>query len=155
MYNNKEANAVGNYNVLLDACPAEIWDKSNISWEKSHQMFHKAFAAFPWEVLEVYSPPPKVAFTWRHWGTFTGEYEDKQGDGQLIEMFGFGTAEVNSKLQLTNVEIFYNAEDFIAVLRGQKKNTEVNQGWEARACPHLESLKKSSAKAQGNSCTIL
>ena len=42
-------------------------------------MFHGSFAAFPWEVLEVFTGPPVVAFTWRHWGHFTGEYKGNKG----------------------------------------------------------------------------
>lgn len=133
--NNQEANAVGNYNVLLNACPAEIWD-SNTTWEGSHDAFHNAFAAFPWEVLEVFSGPPKVAFTWRHWGTFTGSYEGNQGKGELVEMFGFGTAVVNDKLQLTEVDIYYNAEDFIGALRGEKDIKDTNANWKSTGgCP--------------------
>ena len=127
---------VGNYNVLLDACPADVWDSENTTWEQSHDKFHTAFAAFPWEVLEVYSGPPKVAFTWRHWGTFTGTYEENQGKGEKVEVFGFGTAVVNDKLQLCDVEIFYNAEEFISVLRGTKSVESVNADWNAGAtCP--------------------
>lgn len=136
VFNNEEANAVGNYNVLLDSCPAEIWDSENIDWEGSHDAFHNAFSAFPWEVLDVYSAPPKVAFTWRHWATFTGTYEDNQGKGELIEMFGFGTAIVNDKLQLTNVDIHYNAEDFISVLRGEINVKDTNANWKSNGgCP--------------------
>ena len=135
-YENKEANEVGNYNVLLDACPADVWDKEKITWEASHDKFHNAFAAFPWEVLEVYSGPPKVGFSWRHWGNFTGTYEENKGKGELIEMFGFGTAVVNEKLQLCDVEIFYNAKDFIMNLRGDKKVEDTNTSWNAGAtCP--------------------
>ena len=61
-------------------------------------MFHGAFPAFPWEVLEVYTGPPKVAFSWRHWGRFTGKYKDNKGNGELVEVFGWGVAEVNDKL---------------------------------------------------------
>ena len=57
-YKNVEANEVGNYNVLLDACPAEVWDKEHVTREKSHDKFHTTFAAFLWKVLEVYSCPP-------------------------------------------------------------------------------------------------
>lgn len=146
MYENEEANTVGNYNVLLDACPADLWDKDNTTWEDSHQAFHKAFSAFPWEVLEVFSGPPKLGFTWRHWGSFTGEYEESKGEGQFIEMFGFGTAVVNDKLQLTDVDIYYNAEEFINVLRGVKQPDEVNKGWETGGCPHFESLKKAKGE---------
>ena len=133
VFNNEEANAVGNYNVLLNACPA--WD-SSITWEQSHDTFHDAFAAFPWEVLEVFSGPPKVAFTWRHWGHFTGTYETNQGQGELVEMFGFGTAVVNDKLQLQEVEIFYKAEDFLQVLKGGSKVEDTNSNWQSNSgCP--------------------
>ena len=136
VFSNQEANEVGNYNVLLNACPVDVWDSENTTWEGSHDAFHNAFAAFPWEVLEVFSGPPKVAFTWRHWGTFTGTYEDNKGKGELIEMFGFGTAVVNDKLQLTNVDIYYNAEDFIANLRGEKDVEITNPNWQSTGgCP--------------------
>lgn len=68
--------------------------------------FHDAFAAFPWEGLGVYSPLPKVAFTWRQWGEFTGTYEGNQGEGQKVELFGLATATVNDNLQLCDVELF-------------------------------------------------
>lgn len=141
VFNNEEANQVGNYNVLLNACPAELWD-SSITWEGSHDAFHNAFAAFPWEVLDVYSGPPKVAFTWRHWGTFTGTYENNQGKGELVEMFGFGTAVVNDKLQLQDVDIYYNAEDFINVLRGNTKVEDTNKNWKSTSgCPFAAATK--------------
>lgn len=142
VFDNDEANAVGNYNVLLNACPADLWDSDNITWEDSHEAFHDAFAAFPWEVLEVFSGPPKVAFTWRHWGHFTGIYEQNTGDGQLVEMYGFGTAVVNEKLQLQQVEIFYNAEEFISVLRGDKTVEETNANWKSAGCPFTAMMKK-------------
>jgi hypothetical protein len=81
IFDNIEANKVGNYNVLLNACPAQLYDAENTTWEDSHNKFHTAFAAFPWEVLEVYSPPPKVGFTWRHWGHYSGTYEENEGKG--------------------------------------------------------------------------
>lgn len=163
-YDNVEANQVGNYNVLLDSCPAEIWDKSNISWENSHDMFHDAFAAFPWEILEVYSGPPKVGFSWRHWGHFTGTYEENKGKGELIEVFGFGTAVVNENLQLCDVEIYYNAEDFIRNLRGEKKVEDTNTSWNAGAtCPFAKALKivaeegeeKKEDEGKSKSCGLL
>jgi len=133
-FDNVEANQVGNYNVLLNSCP--LWESDRITWETSHDMFHNAFAAFPWEVLEVYSGPPKVAFTWRHWGTFTGTYEDNRGKGELVEMYGFGTAVVNDNLQLQDVEIFFNANDFIKVLRGQTEVKDTNGIWKSNhGCP--------------------
>jgi hypothetical protein len=150
VYSNAEANQVGNYNVLLNACAADVWDSENMTWEDSHDAFHHAFPAFPFEVLDVYSGPPKVAFTWRHWGDFTGTYEKNQGKGELVEMYGFGTAVVNDKLQLQNVDMFFNAEDFIDVLRGKTKPEDINANWQSTGgCPFTavkETLKKRKKK---------
>jgi hypothetical protein len=150
VYNNAEANQVGNYNVLLNACAADVWDSENMTWEDSHDAFHHAFSAFPFEVLDVYSGPPKVAFTWRHWGDFTGTYENNQGKGELVEMYGFGTAVVNDKLQLQNVDMFFNAEDFIDVLRGKTKPEDINANWQSTGgCPFTavkETLQKRKKK---------
>merc|ERR1712187_371314 len=86
---------------------------------------------------------PKVGFTWRHWGRFTGTYEENQGKGQLVEMFGFGTATVNEKLQLTKVEIYYDADEFLAVMRGEKEVEDANKDWRSGGkCPHFAMLQK-------------
>ena len=112
-YDNVEANKIGNYNVLLaNADPAQ-YDAKNLSWQDSHNQFHHSFAAFPWEVLEVFTGPPVVAFSWRHWGHFTGEYKGNKGKGELIEVFGWGTAAVNDKLQLCEVKIYYDQNKFL------------------------------------------
>lgn len=143
-YGNEEANTVGNYNVLLSGCPAKLYDSSQTTWEESHAKFHNAFAAFPWELLEVFSGPPKVAFTWRHWGEFTGTYEDNKGKGELVEVFGFGVAIVDDQLRLVDVEIFYKAEAFLEVLRGERPAEELSRGRDllgvaaASGCPHLK-----------------
>ena len=152
VFDNAEANQVGNYNVLLNACPANVWDSEKMTWEGSHDAFHDAFAAFPWEVLEVFSGPPKVAFTWRHWGHYTGAFENKyKGSGELIEMYGFGTAVVNDKLQLQDVEIYYNAQEFIDSLRGEKKpGVETNANWKSAGCPFtaMAGLSSSSSSSR-------
>ncbi len=154
-YNNVEANKVGNYNVLLDACPANVWDAANTTWEQSHDKFHTAFAAFPWEILEVFSGPPKVGFSWRHWGIFSGTYEGNKGKGELVEMFGFGTATVNENLQLCDVEIYYNAEDFIAVMRGQKKIEDTNSSWrtgDMYTCPFAKAKAAQGGEEASSEC---
>jgi hypothetical protein len=146
-FNNEDANKVGNYNVLLNSCPPEIYDAENTTWVQSHDKFHDAFAAFPWEVLEVYSGPPKVAFTWRHWGKFSGTYDGNIGDDSVVEVFGFGTATVNDKLQLCDSEFFYNAKEFISVLCGETKTADACKSWKS-PCPHLESLKTPSEEME-------
>jgi len=118
-YDSVEAHRVGNYNVLLDSAPQELWDGAAISWTQSHDIFHETFAAFPWEVLKVFSGPPVVAFTWRHWGHFTGKYNGgHQGSGELIEMYGFGIATVDETLRLCDAKFYFDAEAFLKALAG-------------------------------------
>lgn len=80
-------------------------------------MFHKSFAAFPWEVLEVIAfpdlanpawpqvdNPDTVVFTWRHWGNFTGEYKGNKGKGELVEMYGFASAKISRTGPIVGLE---------------------------------------------------
>ncbi|CAN0455109.1 unnamed protein product [Ectocarpus sp. 12 AP-2014] len=152
-YNNKEANAAGNYNVLLESCPKEMWDSEGTTWEESHAVFHGTFDAFPWEVLEVFSGPPTVGFTWRHWANFDGSYQGNAGEGQLVEMYGFGVATVNDKLQLCDVDLYFDPKSFMEILRGERDAGDVQGGTAVvgplgglkGGCPHLEMLRKNAA----------
>lgn len=89
-----------------------------------------------------------MAFTWRHWGEFTGTYEGNKGHGELVEMFGFGVATVDEQLRLVDVEIFYKPETFLEVLRGERPAEELSRGRDllgaaaASGCPHLKTLKE-------------
>ncbi|CAM9557803.1 unnamed protein product, partial [Laminaria digitata] len=153
-FNNQEANAAGNYNVLLDSCPPEIWDSENTTWDQSHEAFHTAFSAFSWEVLEVFSGPPTIGFTWRHWAHFSGTFEQNEGKGQLVEMYGFGIATVNDKLQLCESDFYFNAKRFMDILRGEKNAEDAQGGTDVvgplgglkGGCPHVQAL---SAKTTG------
>ena len=47
-----------------------------LSFEQSHELFGTAFTkGFPWEVLKVFSGPPTVLFSWRHWGHLEGKFQ--------------------------------------------------------------------------------
>lgn len=157
VFDNVTSHQAGNYNVLLDTCPKDLYDASKLTFAGSHDKFHKAFAAFPWELLDVYSPPPKVAFSWRHWAHFTGEYEGNKGKGELVELFGFCTATVNDKLQIVNLEVYFDAAEFISVLKGLKKPKNANASWKGNCpvsgsgvrgggCPHFELMKQQREK---------
>lgn len=122
-FNNAEANEIGNYNVLLPGCDEKLYDTKQ-SWDASHEAFKGAFNTFPWEVLEVFTGPPVVAFSWRHWGHFTGSYKENTGKGELVEMYGFGTAQVNDKLQLMDVKVFYDSKPFLSALAGTADDTD-------------------------------
>lgn len=63
---------VGTYNAIIE--PNEYYDPNNCDFASSHAIFKNMMPTFAWEVVEVYSGPPKVAFKWRHWGTMTNDY---------------------------------------------------------------------------------
>lgn len=63
---------VGTYNALLPA--SEYYDPDQNDFEDSHKSFKRMMPTFAWEVLEVYSGPPVVAFKWRHWGEMRSAY---------------------------------------------------------------------------------
>ena len=63
---------VGTYNAII--CPNEYYSPEHSDFASSHKTFKRMMPTFAWEVLEVYSGPPQVAFRWRHWGTMKNDY---------------------------------------------------------------------------------
>ena len=75
---------------------------------------------FAWEVLEVYSGPPVVAFRWRHWGVMkndyvginnAGEKVTAKAHGGAIDIQGVTVASVNDKVQLQAVRTWFDPMD--------------------------------------------
>jgi hypothetical protein len=62
----------GTYNAILGSNEYYCPERNDIS--VSHKTFKRMMPTFAWEVLEVYSGPPKVAFRWRHWGWMKSDY---------------------------------------------------------------------------------
>jgi len=124
-FNHKDAHEIGNYNVLLDSCNKELYDNSKITNRQSHEIFHSAYPAFAWEVLQVFTGPPEVYFEWRHFGRFTGVYKGNKGNGQMIDVRGFGLAKVNGDLQLLDTHIFYDQNTYLEVMEGFKPHTDL------------------------------
>ena len=89
-------------------CDKSLYDNSEETFDSSHGKFRYAFPeGFPWEVLEVLSPPPKVFFSWRHWANFAGDYKGHNGNGQMINMTGFGLITLSDAMKVTNLQIFF------------------------------------------------
>ena len=137
-YENEAAAEVGNYNSLMAGVKKDLYDSDAESFESSHRLFRTAFPeGFPWEVLEVFSGPPKVAFTWRHWAAFSGEYKGHQGSGEMVELTGFGLVTVDDDLKIMDIEVFYEAEKFLEVLEGKRPVEELKTSGAARGAPLL------------------
>jgi hypothetical protein len=63
---------VGTYNAII--APNEYYSPEGSDFDSSHKTFKRMMPTFAWEVLDVYSGPPKVAFRWRHWGVMANDY---------------------------------------------------------------------------------
>ena len=125
----KDAAVVGTYNWILKNVSKEIYDAQSHKFESSHALFRGAFLnGFPWEVLEVFSGPPKVAFTWRHWGTFNGEYNGQKGNGEVIELYGFTVVTIDDNFKITKLEIYIKPEGFLQALKGKISPSELKHG---------------------------
>ncbi len=101
----------------------------NDDFEKSHDLFRGALVnGFPWEVLKVFSGPPNVVFTWRHWGEFTGQYCGLQGNGELMEMYGILRVTVNNDLKIKKIEAFFDGKSFLEAMEGKVDPNELRHG---------------------------
>jgi len=115
---------LGTYRALIG--DSEHFMSSRISLEESHQIFHNCLTeGFAWECLEVLSPPPRVAFKWRHWGKMTGILECPMRTGQklvaqptnqFVQIFGMTIAEVDDKLQIIKLETYFNPNEILQQL---------------------------------------
>jgi len=120
VFDSQGAPWVGNYNWLLSACKPDTWDSTKETFESSHGKFRYAFPeGFPFEVLQVFSGPPKLSFSWRHWALFSGEFEGNQGTGETINMTGFGVVTLNDELKANRIDIYFDPASFLDVLRGK------------------------------------
>ncbi|KAK3986437.1 hypothetical protein QBC44DRAFT_222982, partial [Cladorrhinum sp. PSN332] len=107
---------VGTYNAIIDT-PNQYYCPVASGFDGSHKTFKKMMPSFAWEVLEVYSGPPRVVFRWRHWGVMKGDYEgvNEKGEevrvkahGGRVEIEGVAVADVNEALQIEAVEVFFD-----------------------------------------------
>lgn len=123
---------VGTYNALIEA--NEYYCPVRSSFDASHKTFKRMMPSFAWEVLEVYSGPPTVAFRWRHWGEMKADYSGTNDKGEKvslkahggnIDVEGMAVAVVNDKLQIEKVDIWF---DPMAMFRQMRPK-------EAEGCP--------------------
>lgn len=124
-----DAARVGSYNWLLNNTSKELYDAQAHTFESSHKLFRGTFVnGFPWEVLEVFSGPPKVAFTWRHWGVFNGEYNGRKGQNEIIELYGFTIVTLSDSMKIIKLEVFSKFDEFLQVLKGTLAPSELEKG---------------------------
>jgi predicted ester cyclase len=118
----------GTYNLFIEE--TQHYNPKQETFESSGELFHSAFPdGFLWELSEIISGPPKVAFKWRHWGTFKGSYKEYAPTGETIEIWGVTIAEVTEDYKIVSMEHFFDNSLFL---------TQLTKG-----CPVHSSEKKS------------
>lgn len=139
-FTGEEAARAGNYNWLMANVDKSLYDAEHETFGSSHGLFRGAFLdGFPWEVLKVFSGPPKVAFSWRHWATFNGTYRGRQGDGKTYDLYGFGVLDLSEELKVREIQIFYEPEDFLRAMQGDVSPESLQQARSVMGpgCPFL------------------
>ncbi|KAK2189962.1 hypothetical protein NP493_92g03010 [Ridgeia piscesae] len=105
--NLKDNIAMGNYLMFLEDSP--LYDTASLTNEESQKAFKKCFpAGFAWEVLEVFSGPPKVSFTWRHWADYEGEFYGNAPTNERIELVGSSVATLDDDMKICTFDIYYD-----------------------------------------------
>jgi len=115
----EEVGKAGAYNAFLGNC--EYYSASHVSDPlASHQVFREALkSGFALEVLEVYTPPPKVAFKFRHWGYMSGELKCPVRNGEMmklsphngkVELYGMVVMKLSEKFQILEMEFFFRPD---------------------------------------------
>ncbi|MBD2593138.1 ester cyclase [Nostoc spongiaeforme FACHB-130] len=116
----------GTYKLLIGK--TQHYQAPQEDFESSTQLFHTAFPdGFLWEVLEVYSAPPTIAFKWRHWGHFRGNFKDYVPTGQMIEVVGMSIVQVTENCKILSLEHYYDNGKFLNQLTSGGKMGNATQ----------------------------
>jgi len=145
-YNGLDMVKKGTYNALIGE--TVYYSSEAFSFEDSHDAFRTTLGeGFAWEVLEVFSGPPNVTFTWRHFGKMTNEFKGYSHGGftykvdptnKIVEIFGMCKATVNDQLKIQDLQVFYDPNHLFVQL--------------LESCPHAafmnDKLRPSSGPSQ-------
>ncbi|KAL9601186.1 MAG: hypothetical protein Q9219_002686 [cf. Caloplaca sp. 3 TL-2023] len=110
---------VGTYNAIITE-PNDFYSPRTADFASSHKTFKRMMPTFAWEVVEVYSGPPAVAFRWRHWGEMRGDYvgfNDKAekitipAHNQAISIQGLTIATLSPDFQIEKLETWFDPLD--------------------------------------------
>ncbi|KAE9992795.1 hypothetical protein EG327_007719 [Venturia inaequalis] len=109
---------VGSYNSIIS--PNEYYSPEYSDFASTHKTFKRMMPFFAWEVLEVYSGPPKVAFRWRHWGQMKNDYVGfnnraekvtAKAHGGWIDIQGITVADLDGDMKIVHLETWFDPMD--------------------------------------------
>ncbi|CAK9324355.1 unnamed protein product [Citrullus colocynthis] len=122
----EEVVRIGSFNAVLKNSLPEEFHYFKVE-EETHESAHNDFKTcfprgFAWEVIQVYSPPPLIAYKFRHWGFFEGPYKNYPPTGELVQFYGMGTLKVDESMKVEEVHIYYDPTELFGSLLKGKKN---------------------------------
>ncbi|XP_022931449.1 pathogen-related protein-like [Cucurbita moschata] len=131
----------GTFNAMLKSSLPDEY-KFYKAEEETHESAHNDFKTcfprgFAWEVIEVYSPPPLIAYKFRHWGFFEGPYKDHSPTGEMVQFYGMGVLKVDSSMKVEEVHVYFDpTELYGGLLKGKRTASESKTAdSSASACP--------------------
>lgn len=111
-----EMTRIGTYNAII--LPNELYSPKNMTFAASHKTFKRMMPSFAWEVVEIYSGPPRITFKWRHWGVMENDYVGINDAGEkitvkahggMIDITGITIANVDSQLRIRGLRTYFDS----------------------------------------------
>ncbi|KAK9707229.1 hypothetical protein RND81_07G181600 [Saponaria officinalis] len=131
----------GGYNGFMQtSLPEELrlYDPSKETRESAHELFTTAFPrGFAFEIFQVYSGPPVIAYKFRHWAHMEGPFKGYPPTGELVEFFGVGIFEVDEQMRVVKVEFFYDRGELLGALMKGGKDVSGSPDDMQAGCPFL------------------
>ncbi|KAH0681336.1 hypothetical protein KY284_022421 [Solanum tuberosum] len=119
----------GSYNIFLQTSLPEnvrLYNPDDETFESSQNLFRSIFLrGFAIEILHVYSGPPGIVYRFRHWGYMDGPFKGHAPTGQLIELFGIGTFELDKESnKIIKAEMFFDRGELLGgLVKGESNLT--------------------------------
>ncbi|XP_059280112.1 pathogen-related protein-like [Lycium ferocissimum] len=135
----------GSYNIFLQTSLPEnvrLYNPDEETFESSQKVFRSIFLrGFAIEILHVYSGPPEIVYKFRHWGYMEGPFKGHAPTGQLVELFGIGTFELDKESnKIVKSEMFFDRGELLGGLVKGESNGESTSGMtlDASKCPFMK-----------------
>ncbi|MCE5165824.1 hypothetical protein HAX54_012500 [Datura stramonium] len=136
----------GSYNIFLQTSLPEnvrLYNPEEETFESSQKVFRSIFLrGFAIEILHVYSGPPEIVYKFRHWGYMEGPFKGHAATGQLVELFGLGTFELDKESnKIIKAEMFFDRGELLGGLVKGESNGESTSGimaLDASKCPFMK-----------------
>ncbi|KAK6277186.1 PREDICTED: pathogen-related protein [Theobroma cacao] len=131
----------GGYNSFMQtSLPENLrgYNPAEETADSSHVAFTTAFPrGFALEVIQVYSGPPLIVYKFRHWGYMEGPFKGHAATGELVELYGISTVEVDEQMKILKIEFFFDRGELLGGLMKGAKLGSTGTDQVALSCPFL------------------